>query len=186
MCNPSLSPGLGFLFGWEIKIKIETKHIARIWTCARAWNRFLVCFLNHPTTISYLLYFNGSLKTRHRGIPTQLTWYLEPAKILRAARGASPDKLVWWKSENRTYDNKKWCFFLKESGSGVVPYSHESSLPTTWHSKYCFKMTQNTPSFQLLWSPDCIGPDSAGVVSDISYKRRGGPGGTSLLHSWSG
>ena len=40
--------------------------------------------------------------------------------------------------------------FPKESGSGVlVLCQYESTLPTTWN-EYCFKMTQNTLSFQIL------------------------------------
>jgi len=129
--------------------------------------------------MSYLLYFSGSLKTRHRGIPTKLTRYLDPPKEpWKQPEKPGPDELVWWQNQNRTYNNKKWCFFLKKSGSGVlVLYGHKSTLPITWHNKHYFMMTQNTPSFQILWSPDCIGPGSAWVAPDISYYQHGSPEG---------
>ena len=69
-----------------------------------------------------------------------------PQKPRKQPEEPGLNKLVWWKSENRTHGNKKWCFFPQESGPGVL-YDHESTLPTTWYNKYCFKMTQNTLSW---------------------------------------
>jgi len=71
MCNPSLSPGLGFYFP-GVRIKIETKksiYPGSELELTNGRNRFLVCYLNHSATMPYLLYFGGLLKTGNGGIP---------------------------------------------------------------------------------------------------------------------
>ena len=64
--------------------------------------------LTTQPTMSYLLYFGGLLKTGSGGISTWITLHQAPAKKPgKQPEGPGFDKLVWWKRENRTYDNKK-------------------------------------------------------------------------------
>jgi len=90
-----------------------------------------------------------ALTTRPQCLFITLWWLVESQKLgypdsnnptprIRKNPESSPegpglDELVRRKCENRNYDNKKCCFLLKESGPGVPPYDHESTLHTTWH-----------------------------------------------------